>query len=130
VRAETATVTAQVRDLWRARTVEIEFRPGDPAGIDLQLDRSRLDLGDTTTATATVFDAFGNRVPGADVDFASTIAIVQRPSQTTDARGNARTLLAAQRSGSGVVRATTGPYTAVRVLMVDLWRAHLPIALR
>lgn len=128
VHARTARVAARSDGLWGQ--LEIEFRAGPPSGLELHLERWRLSLGDTTVATATAYDTFGNPAPGAVVSFRSTIATVQQPEVTTGAHGRAETLLTALRAGSGVVQASVGTTTAVRVLTVDVWRGYLPLATR
>lgn len=128
VHTGTATVTARSGALWQSRA--IPFRAAEPAGVELALTDWRLHVGATTAAAASVFDRFGNPVPGRTVEFTSNIATVRNARVETDADGRAETVLTAHRPGSGVVRAATDAYTAVRVLTVDAGRSYLPIALR
>ena len=69
-------------------------------------------------------------MPGLPVDFWSNVAVVQRTPVETGADGAAETIVTALQTGSGVVRATAGAYTAVRVLTVGAGRNYLPLATR
>ena len=52
--------------------LEIPFTPEEVAGVNLALEDGRISLGESTLAEASVFDKFGNAVPGASVRFEST----------------------------------------------------------
>jgi hypothetical protein len=110
--------------------VTLPFTPGPVAGVSLALDSSRIRAGESALAVASVFDTFGNPVPGETVAFESTVGRVEHEEVRTDATGRARTAVRGTTFGQGIVRASAGARSDTRALWVVPSSAYIPMATR
>jgi uncharacterized repeat protein (TIGR01451 family) len=106
---------------------QLNFLPGAPASLMLELAAARVPLGGRTLAVARVEDSFGNAVPGVWVEFSSAIANPVPGRVLSDAAGRAETALLAGRAGSGSVTARAFDLRAERILRVEPARVYLPL---
>lgn len=128
IRVGPARVRVSHLDLGAER--QIDFLPGDPAGLMLELDRRSVAIGSRVLALARVEDAFGNPVPGQTVVFDSDIGRPRQRNGETDPNGVARTEVDAPRIGSGFVSAQRGALRAEKRLEVHPARVWLPFLSR
>ena len=106
---------------------QIDFLPGDPASLMLELASRSVAVGGRVLAQSRVEDAFGNPVPGLTVVFDSDIGRPRQRSSPTDPIGVAQTEIDAPRVGSGFVSAQRGSLRAEKRLDVRPARLWLPL---
>jgi len=128
VRAGTALVVARAGAL--TEELEVEFRPGPVADVSLTLEKNVIAVGEAIEAEAVVFDAYGNPVPEAAVEFETTIGRVSPAVVPSELDGRARATVRATAVGRGVVRASVDATGDSRNLTVLQRSLHIPLAFR
>lgn len=104
-----------------SNTVEIEIIPGPPTSITVIAEPDTIRVGTgSSTITATVMDALGNRAgDGILVTFSSTLGTFNRNSRSTDENGQATVeLYTGDESGVSVVTAATGEIIGTTTVVI------------
>jgi hypothetical protein len=104
---QTGTATVQAAADSVAGTATVIFSAGAPGSVTVTAVPDSLTVDETSTATATVVDQYGNPVPNETVTFSviSGLGTVAPTTGTTDAAGQATTTLSSEDVGSVTVQA-------------------------
>ncbi len=124
IRVGPATVRASHEEL--IDEIQVDFEPGAPASLMLELADHSLVVGARTLAVARIEDAFGNPVSGISIEMDSNIAGLDRRLHVSDANGQAEAEIVALRPGLGTVSARSRELRAESRLEVFPRRIWLP----
>ncbi|RAU44285.1 hypothetical protein DBY68_018690 [Pseudocitrobacter sp. RIT415] len=111
VKAGIANVTAHTDIDKAGKTKSVKFVADESTAVISQLDADRLestaDGQSLITFTATLSDANGNSVSGAEIKFSTSLGQLSEPQGTSDANGQVKVSLLSFDAGSAVVVATS-----------------------
>lgn len=109
-------------DTVRSNTVNIFTRPGDPTGINLDVNPLVTPINGSVAAIATVIDSFGNEVEaGTPVSFSTTLGTVNPQISQTDNEGVAiSTMRPGTQAGQASIKAIVSSVFADSVLVTIL----------